>query len=302
MQIMSIESHTSSIEDSNFDRQFQNVETFDVGTSQVEVVDVAPEVLKTEVPTLIAPGWGCSIDSYRETLRALNGLGRRALTLNHPRYGNSGENEIHNVLGYPIDEIRKALNLIGILNKKKIGKADVVAHSEGAINATIAALLYPEKFRNLALYAPAGLIGKDNFQRLLMDFSDNLARERLYQTDADEITEEERMKIVAIINETLAYFSKNPVRGINEAIAISNTEIGEMLKILHDKGVGTFVISGVDDQVFPMNKIQGNSSQDFLDGFISVKGGHYDLQIRPEKYIKGITGMFDSSVARSEKK
>lgn len=299
---MSIETHLLGKDDENFNKQFQNVEVINVGTSQVEVVDVVPEVLKNEVPTLIAPGWGCSIGSYREALRSLTDVGRRSLALNHPRYGDSGEKAVDNTSGYPIDEIRKALNIIEVLNKKGIEKVDVIAHSEGAINATIAALFYPEKFRNLALYAPAGLIGKDNFQRLLMDFSDNLARERLYQTDADEITEEERTKIVAIINETLEYFSKNPIRGIKEALAISDTEIGEMLRILHDKGVGTFVMSGVDDQVFPMDRMQNTASEDFLDGFLSVKGGHYDLQIHPEKYIRVVASMFDNLEAQKKKK
>ncbi len=298
---MSTERHTQNTERGTFDEQFRNTELIDVGTSQIEVVDVIPEELRTEVPTFIAPGWGCSIGSYEESLRSLSSLGRRALTLNHPRYGNSGEDTIDDVHGYPIDEVRKALNIIGVLDKKGIGQVDVVAHSEGAINATIAALIHPEKFRNLALYAPAGLIGKDNFQRLLRDFSDNLARERLYQTSSEEITEEERVKIVSIINETLAYFSKNPVRGIKEALAISNTEIGTLLKVLHDKGVGTFVMSGVDDQVFPMDKMQGTASTEFLDGFLAVQGGHYDLQIHPEKYVKAITDMFDKLEAKKSK-
>ncbi len=71
---------------------------------------------------------------------------------------------------YPKEEVRKALNILGVLEEKDVEKTDVIAHSEGAVNTLIAASLYPEKFRNIVLFGPAGLIGEDTFTRLFQGF------------------------------------------------------------------------------------------------------------------------------------
>ena len=76
------------------------------------------------------------------------------------------------------------------------------------------------------------------------------------------------------IGELLKYLAKNPVRGIKEAVDSSNSQIHDVLRYLHEKGVGIVVIASVDDPVFPMERIQEIAKSDMLDGFLSVRGGH----------------------------
>ena len=58
-----------------------------------------------------------------------------------------------------------------------------------------------------------------------------------------------------------------------------------MLRDLHQKGIGISVIHGVDDPVFPMDKMQEIVKADQIDGFYSVKGDHNEIYVHPEKYI-----------------
>ena len=156
-----------------FEAQFAQREYFEVAGGTAEVVDVTPEKLKDEVPLFFAPAWACNIEVYKRAIETLSEQERRVISLNHPRRGgdlkaSSSEEEMKK---YPEEELRKAYNILEMLDQKGVDKVDVIAHSEGAINVTIAATLHPEKFRNIVYFAPAGLIGKDKFTRLMKGFA-----------------------------------------------------------------------------------------------------------------------------------
>lgn len=147
------------------------------------------------------------------------------------------------------------------------GTADVIAHSDGAVNTVIAATLYPQKFRNIVLFGPAGLMGQDTFIRLLKGFAQQ-----------KEVT-------ATALKEAVKYFAKNPVRAITEGRDLANSQIHEMLYSLHDKGIGIVVISGVDDPAFPMERMQQIVKTGMLDGFLSVLGAHGEIGNHPKLYM-----------------
>ncbi|MEK7133642.1 MAG: alpha/beta fold hydrolase [Patescibacteria group bacterium] len=151
-----------------FPGKMEKIETYG-GTS--EVVDISPENPKTDVPVLLAPAWACSINVYKPAIETLASKGRRVISLNHARNRRDSSFDEKLLDQYSAAELTKAFNFLDVLDQKKIEKVDVIAHSEGCLNAVIAATLRPDKFRNLVLFAPAGLIGDDNAWRLLKGFA-----------------------------------------------------------------------------------------------------------------------------------
>lgn len=299
--------------ESSFEAQFDNKEKIKVAGGTAEVVDIRPEAAKTEVPVFLAPSWGCGTEVYKPALEELINRERRAISLDHPRFGGDMKiSEEEAAEKYPTEELRKAFNILGILEHKGLNKVDVIAHSEGAINAAIAAMLHPEKFRNMVLFAPAGLIGEDTFTRLLKGFAGQSKRAESLNAMSREgkgeglpeiaVTETEKQVASAAAKEVLKYFAKNPLRSIRETMDISKSQIHEMLRYLHEKGIGIVVMSGVDDPVFPMDKMQEVAKADMLDGFLSLRGGHGEIGNHPELYMAAAEKMLTALEEKQKNK
>lgn len=276
---------SSEAEFQSFDSQFGKKDKLAVAGGDAEIFDLKPEAQKTEVPVFLAPAWACTAEVYRPAIRTLFDSKRRVITMDHPRIG-GGMGVIPEDLRrkYPNEELRKALNMLEILDIKGIRKTDIIAHSEGAINAIIAATLHPERFRNIVLYAPAGMIGNDNFIRLLKGFAGQF-KGRPESMSTVPVTETERGVAKAAGRQAVKYIAKNPVRSGREAMDIASSQIHEMLRQLHEQGIGIVVMSAVDDPVFPPEKMQRIAKADMLDGFLSVRGGHGEIGAHPEKYM-----------------
>jgi len=278
----------------DFEAQFAHREYFDVAGGEAEVVDITPEKLKDETPVLVAPAWGLNVDVYKRAIETLSEeRERRVISLSHPRRGGdlkakSSEEERKK---YPQEELRKAYNILGVLEQKNIPQVDAIAHSEAGINVTIAAILHPEKFRNIVYYAPAGLIGTDTFTNLLNRFS----KQERGETLADiPISDGEKETGAAAKASWISYLRANPLRAIKEAHEISQSEIHEMIRYLHGKGIGIVVASGIDDPVFPTHKMQKIAKLDMIDGFLSMRGGHGGIGDVPEEFMAKIEGILSA--------
>jgi pimeloyl-ACP methyl ester carboxylesterase len=223
---------------------FARVEKYEVAGGTAEVVDVRPENPKTEIPVFFAPAWGCSTEVYKPALEELSKTHRRVVSSNHPRIGGSLENLVPDEIinQYPTETLRKSLNILGVLEQKGVGKTDIIAHSEGAINTVIAATLHPEKFRNIVLFAPAGLIGKDKFTRLLQGFArqskraETLSERLLTEEDKQKgftgpeipITETEKHGASIVATEALKYLLKNPGRCLKGVDVLASMRASEV--------------------------------------------------------------------------
>ncbi|MBI4085319.1 MAG: alpha/beta hydrolase [Candidatus Liptonbacteria bacterium] len=287
----------------SFEEQFREREAIKTDGGKVDTIDVdlgSPD----KVPVLMAPAWGCTMNVYEAAIKQLaeessepDDKGnkkekRRVISLDYARFGGSGTSPAEAVEEYPEEEIRKAKAILGVLKEKGIEKTDAITHSESAINVIMAALVEPEKFRNIVLFAPAGLIGKDTFTRLVKGFSGQFkGRAGVESMSTIPVTETEKKVGAVAGKEGAKYFAKNPLRALKEGVAISNSQIHEALRYLHGKDIGVCVISGVDDPVFPMKRLQKIVKADMLDGFLSVRGGHGAVGEHPEHYIEAAKGM-----------
>ncbi len=290
-----------------FDSQFQNPERLELAGGIAKVVDIYPETPSNEAPILLAPAWACTTEVYKPTFKEIIQEERRVISLDHPRRGGDMKDiPREQTEEFSQEELRKAYNLLGILEKKGIIKADVIAHSEGAINAVIAAVLHPERFQNLFLFNPAGLIGKDTFGRLLQGFAGQGKRaESLKAKGAWEeigVSETEKEVGAAAAKEAVKYLAENPVRGIKEGMEIAQSDIHTMLRYLHEKGIGVIVMSSVDDPVFPHDRVQENVKADMLDGFLTVRGGHGAMGEHPELYAKAAVKLLKQVEENKRKK
>jgi len=216
---------------------------------------------------------------------------------------------------YPTAEVRKAKTLLDIVHHKQLGQLDAIAHSEGAVNVAIAALLEPEKFRNIVFFGPAGLIGEDTLSRLMQGFAAQGAekptlREIPVSEEAKQAAEERGQVAIAYPaieatdvskavgaaanREAPWYMAKNPVRAFSEGWALSQVQIHDLIAKLHEKGIGIVIMSGVDDSVFPTEKMATFLRKGTIDGFLSVRGGHGQIGETPERYMVAAEQMLEA--------
>jgi pimeloyl-ACP methyl ester carboxylesterase len=296
---MKKEQFSSSEIKNDFERQFSKKEIFDVLDGKIEAIDIRPENQKTETPVLFAPGWSCTTETYKDSIKELVKKERRVFGINHARRGiDTGLISPEVREKHSDDELRKALSILALIKEKNIEQVDMIAHSEGAINAAIAASIEPEKFRNIVFVAPAGIIGKDKFPKLAGRFAITMIKDYFRSVFGSNT---EKICFSRTIKESIKYIAKNPLRALKESVAISESEIHNMLKDLHEKGIGVAVVAGVDDKVFPMDKIQQIAKNDELDGFLSVKGGHNEIIFDPEKYVTAAEQLLTQLEKKQEK-
>lgn len=272
----------------HFEQQFAKREVIQTTTGPTEVVDIKPLAPKDSVPILLAPGWGDTPQSYKDSLKIIHDGKRRVLSVSHPRRAKNVTGEEPD---YPMAEIRKMQALIGVISQKRLEKVDVIAHSEGAINAIIAATLYPDKFRNIVLVSPGGLIGEDKFHKLV----GRMLLSSVHDTTQAMKNSYEKSPLTNAAKEMAWYLAKNPTRAIKELNRIANSDILTMVKNLHESGIGISVVAGVDDPIFPINRMTEilRDSKDAIDGFYSVKGGHNKI-ITDARYTRAALNALDN--------
>lgn len=283
-------------------------DSFLINNAKVDSIDIIPENQKDKVPVLVVPGHSATKETLKPGMEILAQRGRRAISFDHPRTGGiipeSQNEEIirwykergQNYPDWPSEELRKAHTILGLLDQKKLDKVDVIAYSEAAINVCIAAMLRLEKFtgRTIVLYSPAGLIGEDTFLALKKRAEAHPKYpESMLRIPTTE-TEIKNRKLIA--DQAKKYNKANHLRSLREGVAVAKTRIEDMLRYLHEKGVQIIVIQGVDDTFFPINKMQKivkstGLKSGFVDGFLSVIGGHLQIQVHPELIMPEIEKM-----------
>lgn len=264
-----------------FDKRFGKIEQIYLDGAYVDVIDVKPDKIKNKTPILLAPGFSANPKEYREAIKKLYFAGRRVVSVTHLSYGGStilNAREKYLVGKCPPEEIRKARTLLAVLDAKMIEHADVVAHSAGAINAAIAALIAPNKIRNIVFCSPAGVILKNEKMGMVKAVGRSLAT-------ADSMLSSVR---------SMAQSMKNPVRTWTEGMGLTEADIHTVIKKLHDNGVGMIVVGGSRDNLFhPDNMVKflsGKAQEDnpVIDGFLLIDNDHGHL----DKYIDLIEPYF----------
>jgi pimeloyl-ACP methyl ester carboxylesterase len=272
--------------------QFENPETLMLGGGKVEVYDITPEEQADPVPTYFGLGWSTTTETYKRNILSLAENKRRVISANTPHgidyEAKEGEEN------YAAAELRKVAAIMETLDAKGIAQVDAVAHSESGIYLTIAATLYPERFRSLTLVDPAGIVGEDNMARLAVGFSKDVVGQTV--KDIREKPGPDHVKPDFL--SALKVITGNPLRSIKEVFAIANSDIRAMLVDLKEKGVGINLIHCVDDAMFPMEKVQEAIDTSHVDGVYSIHGMHNEVILNPDP----VTKVIDHSIRALAKK
>jgi hypothetical protein len=96
--------------------------------------------------------------------------------------------------------------------------------------------------------------------------------------EATTNAEERRALVWAVVN-PLVYALTHPLRAAAQIAALARWHSLDLLAELHDSDVGVVVISGVDNRVFPIDRVGPlvREGMQLVDGFHAVRGGHAKL-------------------------
>jgi len=290
-----------------FERRYQQRAL--IGGEMTEIIDAAPEEDKGLPSLLFAPGWQASVHLNALSMDELHKRGRRVLSLNHPPRGNVLtallESDRNALKEFPSIEIQKASNLIELLERQGINaknKADCIAFSEASLNSVIAASVRPDLFRNIVLYAPAGLIGQDSLigfskpglmRRFQAQVKSNEAGRHSLEArrpSPEEVADAKSKNQIAIDypeikdDEVAQHIGENwdseshpfadPVRSFQELRALAYTQIDELIQRVRSSGIGVIIMTGVDDEIFPAKIMAERLKKGEIDGFLAVRDRH----------------------------
>ena len=266
-----------------FEQKWSESETMQIGAKNVNIYDVNPEHPKTDIPAIVGLGWSLKPENLKGTMQSLYEHDRRVICPDTP-HGIDTEN----TESYPAIELRKVAALVRTLDERRVPKADIVANSEGGIFAVLAAYLYPERFRNLVLVNPAGMIGKDNLLRLNTGFSADVVG-HVIEDMREKRPSEQRLDILS----SLKTVSGSPLQATKSALAMADSDLRDMLKEIRKRGVGIEIIYSVGDQIFPPERIMETIGIEHTDALRPVAGRHNTFYLNPEPYAEVIDEALD---------
>jgi pimeloyl-ACP methyl ester carboxylesterase len=281
------------------EEQFAHPERVRLGGEEVNLYDIAPKKLKFETPTVFAPGFSATPIVHEPNIVGIAKDGRRVIAVDSPQGLERPTVTEQDAAGHAEVELAKLSSIMEALNERGIEKTDGVAHSEGGVYLILAAWLNSDKFRNIVLVEPGGMIGKDNVFRLVKGMANELVgqfKDEAKRTDLDRQPKKLQSPMLP-----LRAIGADLRRSWGSVKAIAESDIIEMLKDLKDRGIHVSIIHGVDDKVFPMDRVQKELGPDAITGFYSVRGGHNEVFLRPEQYTGAISAALDALDAKSKK-
>lgn len=283
-----------------FERMISQPAVFQVGEAEVPVFDLRPEIVVSDTPVLFVPGYAKTAVSYKETLFELYKAGKRIISVSAPVADLNLELPDAD---YPKPQLERALVINNVLTQMGIEQVDLVSHSEGGMNAMIAAAQNPDVFRHFLFVAPPGITEMQSYLTIIKRWTVGRMRsgvEKFSQTDI----EKER---VARFNAEAREFVTNRgvMKGALESMEPGRVDVSDLMRELHMAGHGVSVIAGADDLMLPMQEFQRNvtgaarSAESYgLDGFYSVRKGHDEIEVHGEDFGQLVNYALDALVAK----
>lgn len=239
----------------------------------VDLLEMVPAHEEDSVPLVVVPGCQTSVEMYAGAVRELaTEHGRRTLALSEVLDAAHAAKSTHTERA-----TRNAAGILEMLARRGIERADVLAHSAGAIDAIVAAAEHPEKFRSIVMYAPAGFKdGDDTVQRQLFGgWMSALTREPPRTVD-------ELQRTILNAFDVYAYVAMHPLEAMKEQADIATEAIeADTLKHVREHGVRVAIICPVDDQMYDPAETASHVSSELIDGFLTVRGAHSDIERDP---------------------
>ena len=283
----------SEIKSPQFSRKIKSTNSVESLGGQADYIYFRHETpRKDALPVLVASGWSEGTQILRDTAQEIFDDGREVVLIDHARRGGikASETDFHREITH------KATTLLNILDDAGLEKVDAIAHSEGALNTVLAASWQPERFRNIVLVAPAGMIGEDSVPRLLGRFTSKLKYDLENGIPELKARDPERAKQYKV--NPLKYIIANPAKALREVGAIAQTQIDKQLPNLRNAGIRVGVLQSHSDKGFPDGRIQEqvildgeNGNMDAYASVAASNAGHDDIIIHPERTTRAALDM-----------
>ncbi len=229
----------------------------------VEIFRVTPENVRK--PTiLIPPGFDASALTYKNEIQELWKKGRDVLSVKYPDI--AGPEDISDTVAPLItrsqvsnDEILNAATLLRVLDNEHVDEVNVIAHSAGAIAATLVAVMDPKhRVRSIVFFCPAGILSREGRRTI-----SGLNEERIAGLDWRKLT----------LRKLFTAFT--------EGMGVLNADVRPLIKILHEKGIKLFIVGATKDGFFPAEIlgefVKKYIGEKYVDGLITIEGGHHDI-------------------------
>jgi len=125
-----------------FDEQFEHPENVILENGDTFFIyDLVPEKMTSETPIIFCPGIMGDPYNGKETVRVLYNQGRRVLWPDAPHGIQSSVKKDIEHADMEEAELKKSAAILKTIELKNFDKVDIIAHSEGGINATYSATL-----------------------------------------------------------------------------------------------------------------------------------------------------------------
>lgn len=289
-----------SLQEPDFSGAWNNpIEIYSPSGESFQLYDIQPpEIREASLPVVLLPGFGGTPQLFRHAIDTIARDHRRVISIDAP-HGVQNSLAGKDTEQFHEATLKKVSALMQALEAMNIEKVDAVGNSEGAMIIVIAAHLHPEKFRNIVLESPAGMVGKDDLPRLATGFMQDIIssdRKSKKENKTEPQTNPQPQPDLSV---------RNIRESVKDAWALVDTQIKPLLADLRSKhGIGISIIHRVDDQAFPMKRVQANFTrgEGTVDGFYATKGSHAypqnskDLQPHDKLIVQALTALEKKSV------
>jgi len=293
---------------------------------KLKYVRLDPENPGTKVPITYIKGWATTNEPYDEFMLDLAGGSERTLlSVDNPHGIGSGDllekeklMEAKESIGQIPDsgiELRKTAATGEMLKNEGIEATDIVAHSEGALQAVLFALMNLGKVHNIVLIGSTGMIENDTVKDLVLrakedtDFQEQNIKDKLVGINPRERQEYKGEKLPKInleyevtpeelkaqgreakentrwgLIEKIKLIARNPLADAESIKTISAADIAPALEFLRANGVKVGFIHAVDDKLMDYERVRKHSSKKIMDGSYTIQGTHCSFAHNPEKH------------------
>ncbi len=319
----------SSAEEQYFEEEFKKRQIVEIHGGEVEVLDISPPELKHENPTLFISGYGDgSPEGRKANIAELVKEGRRTIIIKSP-HGVESQTTDERAEEFSDTLLRQVAAIAPVLEQKGTDKVSIIGESRGGLVALMAAYLHPEKFSDVVLVDPVGLVDSMNSAKLSLRFiMAGMAEGKIFneRIKAGEVSEMNKEQVVWGTKNFMKWILGDPKASVKEIRDMAQTEVAHLLTKIKSEGIGISVIHGVDDKVFPMKDVQANISgqieiakaqlssdgtdedatqkafEKVVDGFYSVKGGHGGFNTNAELYTRAASQALSALEAKRRQK
>jgi pimeloyl-ACP methyl ester carboxylesterase len=272
----------------HYDNEWSKSDSIEIEGEHFLVHRMNPDRPELETPVLLVGGWNATDEILKENGRAVAAEGATALIVN-AAHGSEHTIEVPEHIEKVFDvELRRIFAFIETLDQEKIEKVYAIGHSEGALDILLAAAIFPERFKGIALVNPGGMIADDDPIRLSLRFARDAIRSWYFASKQNTIGK--KMDIDA--RSTKSAWSEK-IQSIKEVVSVGYSHAYELLRDVREHDIDILLMHGPEDVVFPFNKMRATIQdmktspeediRNLFTGVYSVSGDHNSFLREPAK-------------------